>query len=229
METGKKVRYLVADCESTGIRVFEDRIVQFFVGLSDEEGNLVSHKEWFINPGVPIPEEASEVHGLTLEWLQVNGQEPEEALAEIREYLMSWSRIPWILFNANYDLSILDSEFKRHGITDRFGDFVNTRASILDGIVIDRHKDRYRKGRRTLAAQADYYGVEYDPEKLHDAKTDVELTAKVTVKILEKFGTPTTEEQKEWQEAWRSNFESYLRKTDPTATVERGWPLREEE
>lgn len=225
-ETGKEVAYLVADCESTGINVFEDRIVQFFIGLADSEGNLLSSREWILNPGVDVPVEASDIHGYTTEYLVENGQDIKEGLSEIREYLIARTDIPWVLFNANYDLSILNEEFKRHDISTRFGEFVTNRAKVIDGLVIDRHHDKYRRGKRTLAAQADHYGVEYDAENLHDARVDVALTAQVTVKILEKFGTPTTAEQSVWYAQWAKNFQRYLRENDPEAVVDSEWPLK---
>lgn len=226
IETGKEVAYLVADCESTGINVFEDRIVQFFVGLTDSEGNLLSSREWILNPGVDVPEEASNIHGYTTEFLKEKGQDIREGLSEIREYLASRTDIPWVFFNANYDLSILNEEFKRHEISTKFGDYVMSRVQVIDGLVIDRHHDRYRKGKRTLEAQAKHYGVPFDPEAAHDARYDVEATAKVTVKVLEKFGVPTTEEQSSWYADWAAGLEEYLRRTDTEATVDRDWPLK---
>lgn len=225
-ETGKEVAYLVADCESTGVDVFEDRIVQFFVGLADSEGNILSSREWILNPGVEVPEEASNIHGYTTEYLKENGQNIREGLSEIREYLASRTDIPWVFFNANYDLSILNEEFKRHEISTKFGDYVRSRVQVIDGLVIDRHHDKYRKGKRTLEAQAKHYGVPFDPEAAHDARYDVQATAQVTVKVLEKFGVPTTEEQSSWYADWAAGLEEYLRRSEPETTVDRDWPLK---
>lgn len=225
-ETGKDVAYLVADCESTGINVFDDRIVQFFVGLADSEGNLLSSREWILNPGVEVPEEASNIHGYTTEYLKENGQDINEGLSEIREYLAARTDIPWIFFNANYDLSILNEEFKRHNISSKFGDYVISRVKVLDGLVIDRHHDRYRKGKRTLEAQAKHYGVPFDAEAAHNARYDVEVTAKVTVKVLEKFGIPTTQQQADWYSSWAGNLQNYLQQDNPDAIVDPNWPLK---
>lgn len=221
-----EAKYFVFDTETTGIDVFEDRIVQFFGATADADGNLLETWEWFIDPGVTVPEGAAEVHGFTDEFLAENGIKPYPALEEIRQVILKNRDLILVAFNLNYDLSILDSEMKRHGVSDTLGTWIAENAKLVDGLVIDRFKDKYRKGKRNLETQAKHYGVEFNPEEAHSAVYDVEKTAQVTVKILEKFGTPTTEEQAQWQESWRSGFESYLRKTDPAAKVERGWPLR---
>ncbi len=221
-----EAKYLVFDAETGGIDVHEDRIVQWFMATADKDGNLLEKWQFFINPGVPIAEEAIAVHGLTNEWLAENGQDPAEALNEIRLIFLENIDLIHVAFNMNFDLSILDAEFKRHGITEGFGAYMRDNARLVDAIVIDRHEDKWRKGKRTLAAQAGHYGVPFDPDNLHDASVDVELTAKVTVKVLEKFGTPTTQEQSEWYAEWAEDFERYLRRTDANATVDGNWPLK---
>lgn len=223
-----EAKYFVWDVESTGINVFEDRIVQFFGATADKDGNLIDTWELFINPGVPVPEEAAAVHGFSDEYLQEHGEQPYDALVKIRDLFLQHRHLVQVAFNMNYDLSIIDVELKRHGISETFGTWMSYYGELFDGLVVDRHKDKYRKGKRNLETQAKHYGVPFDPDAAHNALYDTEVTAKVSVQIIKKYGLPKTAEQANWQEAWRSNFESYLRKTDPTATVERGWPLREE-
>lgn len=221
-----EAKYFVWDVESSGIDVFNDRIVQLFAATADENGDLIDTWEFFIDPGIEIPEEAAAVHGFTNAFLKENGEKPENALVKIRDLFLEHRNLIQVAFNMNYDLSILDAEMKRHGISDSFGSWFAENGALVDSIVIDRHKDKWRKGKRTLAAQADHYGVAYDPDALHNARTDVELTTKVTVAILNKYGTPSTAEQAEWREEWRKGFEEYLRRSDPSAVVEKGWPLR---
>lgn len=221
--------YFVFDVESGGIDVFNDRVVQFFGATADKDGNLIDTWEIFINPGVDIAQEAVDVHGFSNELLKDIGEYPQEAFGKIKQLFLEHRDLKIVAFNMNYDLSILDSEMKRHGVSQMFGEWFAESGKLIDGLVIDRHKDKYRKGKRNLETQAKHYGVEFDSSEAHDARYDVLKTAQVTAKILERYGVPTTREQATWQEAWRSNFESYLRKSNPTATVERGWPLREKE
>lgn len=218
--------YLVFDAETTGIDVHEDRIVQWFMATADAEGNLLDTWQWFIDPGLPVPEEASAVHGLSTEWLEENGEAPEKALSEIRLIFLENLDLIHVAFNMAFDLSILDAEFKRHDVAEYFGAYMRDKARLVDAIVVDRHHDKYRKGKRTLEAQAKHYGVPFNPDEAHDASYDVEATAKVTVKVLEKFGTPTTSEQAAWYRGWAENFQEYLRRSDPDAIVDSEWPLK---
>lgn len=221
-----EAKYLVADAESTGIDVFNDRIVQWVISLADADGNLLETHEWIIDPGVEVPEEAAAVHGFTTEFLRENGMAPALALSEISSVLMANRHLTWVFFNANYDLSILDAEFRRHGITDRFGAYVAKHVRIFDPIVVDRARDKYRKGSRKLMHVADHYGVEYNEDDLHNAQADVALTAKVAARVAEKFGIPTNAEQSVYYREWAEGLEKYLRRGDPEAVVDRDWPLR---
>lgn len=221
-----KPKYFVFDVESTGIDVFEDRIVQFFGATVDSQGNLIETWEFFINLGIPVPEEAAAVHGFTDEFLVENGDDPEKTLIRIKYLFLENRDLIQVAFNMNYDLSIIDAEMKRHSISDNFGEWFTENGKLVDGLVIDRHKDKYRKGKRTLESQAAHYGVDFNPEEAHSAVYDVEKTAQVTIKILEKFGTPTTREQAQWYRDWAENFEQYLRRSDPTANVDKEWPLK---
>lgn len=226
MMTMSKAVYLVFDAETGGVLVHEDRIVQWFMATADKDGNLLDSWLWYINPGVAISEEATAVHGLTNLWLEKRGREPHEAFNEIRLIFLENMDLIHVAFNMAFDLSILDAEFKRHGVSETFGHHMRDKARLVDAIVIDRHHDKYRKGKRTLEAQANHYGVPFDPEAAHDARYDVEATAKVTVKVLEKFGTPTTQEQAAWYREWATNFQEYLRRNDPAAIVDINWPLK---
>ena len=219
---------LVFDTETTGIDVFNDRIVQLFIGIADENGELIERHEWLIDPGIEVPEGASDVHGFTTEFLQANGGDPEEVLQEAAGIFAQYADIPWVAFNVNFDLSILYAEFTRQGIVSDWAETVlgTWNVQLIDGLVIDRAKDRYRKGKRKLGNMADTYGIAYDPDALHDAGADVELTAKVSRAIVHKYGIPSNAEQAEMYRAWAVNLEQFLQRSDPSASVDKDWPLK---
>ena len=221
-------RTLCFDTETSGIDVHNDRIVQLFIGIADEHGDLIERHEWLIDPGIEVPEGASDVHGFTTEFLQANGGDPDEALQEAAGVFAQYADIPWVAFNANFDLSILYAEFTRHGIVSDWAETVlgTWNVQLIDGLVIDRAKDRYRKGKRKLWNMADTYGNAYDPDALHDAGSDVELTAKVTRAIVNKYGIPSNAEQAEMYRAWAVNLEQFLQRSDPSASVDKDWPLK---
>jgi len=222
-----EAKYFVFDVESGGIDVFEDRVVQFFGATADRDGNLIDTWEIFINPGVDIAQGAIDVHGFTNEFLRDNGAQPADAFEDIRALFLKHRHLGIVAFNMNYDLSILDSEMKRHNVTETFGSWFSENAALIDGLVIDRAKDKYRKGKRTLESQARHYGVPFDSDEAHDARYDVEKTAQVTSRIVGKYGTPTTKQQSQWYQAWADNFEQYKRETDRNFKMDnKDWPLR---
>lgn len=219
-------RVLVLDTETTGIDVFNDRIVQLFIGIADGNGDLVEQYEWLIDPGIEVPEEASNVHGFTTEYLRENGDDPQFALQEAWHIFYAETGIPWVAFNMNYDLSILDAEFFRNGIANEFGQAARDQVQLIDGLVIDRAKDKYRKGKRKLEFMAAHYGIPFDTEAAHNAAYDVEVTAKVTRAIVNKYGMMSNADQAKAYQEWATNFEQFLRRSGPGATVNGDWPLR---
>ena len=222
--------YAVWDCETTGIDTENDRIVQFFFALADKDGNILEAREWLINPGIPMNEDAAKITGLTDEYLAERGMHPSEAFDQIS---VAFENAPLdiihVAYNLNFDLSILSAELARHVDDDSFGRYMARDEKLFDPYITDRFNDKYRKGKRKLSDLAAHYRISVDETRLHDAAYDVELTAKVAVKVREKYGLPTTKMQTAWYAEWATGLEEYLRKSDPTVNVNKGWPLREKE
>ena len=224
--------YCLADCETTGVDALNDRIIQLVVATADVEGNVLECWEWFINPDVPVPDEAAEVHGFSNEYLAENGRPAAEVFAEaIGVFREHWKLIQ-VQYNMNFDLTFLDAEFKRWGIADNFGAGMSEYTRLYDCYVTDRACDKYRKGKRKLLNLADYYGISYNEDELHNALADVTLTAKVAVAVRNKYGLPTNQQQADWHRSWAENFRDYLRRNGKTeeevAGVSGDWPLRKE-
>ena len=222
----------VFDCETTGIDALNDRIIQLVVATADAEGNILEYGEWFINPDVPVPDEAAEVHGFTNTFLSEKGQPAKVVFDEAIDVFREHYRLVQVAFNMNFDLTFLDAEFKRWGISETFGSGMASKARLYDCYVTDRACDKYRKGKRKLLNLADHYGVEYNEDELHNALADVTLTAKVAVAVQNKYGLPTNRQQADWHKAWAENFRDYLRSQGKTeeevAGVSGDWPLRKE-
>ena len=69
MELNLKRPICFFDLETTGIQVAKDRIVEISV-LKIHPKGLQEKKTWLVNPEVPIPSEATAVHGITDEKVQ---------------------------------------------------------------------------------------------------------------------------------------------------------------
>ena len=224
--------YLCADTETTGVDALNDRIIQLVIATADEYGNVDECWEWFITPDVPVPDEAAEVHGFTNEYLAEHGRPAAGVFSEaIGVFRRHWKLIQ-VQYNMSFDLTFLDAEFKRWGVSDRFGGAMCEYARLYDCYVTDRANDKYRKGKRKLLNLADHYGVDYNEDELHNALADVTLTAKVAVAVRNKYGLPTNRQQADWHRAWSENFRDYLRRNGKTeeevAGVSGDWPLRKE-
>ncbi|MEX2970756.1 3'-5' exonuclease [Streptomyces sp. C184] len=221
------------DLETTGTDVEQDRIVTAALIRLEGDGRAVEKLTWLLDPGVPIPEEAAAIHGISTTYVQVHGRPPADAIAEITEGLAEALRadIPLVVMNARYDLSLLDRECRRHGLptlTERLG---HPPAPVIDPLVLDKHVDRYRKGKRALQALCSHYGVRLDGA--HEAGADAAAAAGVARRIGEKYpavalpsprALHVLQEQAAAEQA--ASFQEYLRRSgDPRAIVEPAWPL----
>ena len=104
------------DTETTGVDVESDRIVSAAIVVQDAAGSRPRVSRWLVNPGVPVPAGATEVHGLTDEHLQRNGRWPAPVMEEIARLLGEQAAAgrPLVVMNAPFDLTLLDRELRRH-------------------------------------------------------------------------------------------------------------------
>lgn len=209
------------DTETTGADPEEARIVSASVGI-----NTV--KTWLVNPGIPIPEDATAVHGITTERAVAEGVPTVVAAEDIGDALAyAWSSgVPVVAFNATYDLTVLAREMARCGLT------MPHVGAVLDPFVIDRELDRYRKGKRTLSATCEHYGVAL--EGAHDATVDALATVELARVLARRFPQiaamgPNELHAKQvvWHRERQDDFARYLlSKGKDASDVHRDWPIR---
>lgn len=174
------------DTETTGVDVDRDRIVTAALVRRDGAGTTV--RTWLIDPGVPIPEAAAAIHGITTEQARSLGADPVLALDQIAVELAAafGAGVPVVAYNAAFDLCLLDAELRRHGLPtlpDRLG---RAARPVIDPLVLDRAEDRYRPGKRKLGDLCGLYGV-VESGSLHSADVDVVATLDVLGAILARF------------------------------------------
>jgi DNA polymerase-3 subunit epsilon len=172
----------VFDTETTGIAPETTRIVQAHVSLLDHAGAVVESRDWLIDCGIEIPEQATRVHGITTQRMREEGSPAASSISEILEYLAAFfaNGTPVVAYNATYDFTILDREAKRYGL-----EALDRPRPIIDPLVIDRQVDKYRKGVRNLVANAELYGVVL--ENAHDASADAIAAGRVAQAIAAKY------------------------------------------
>lgn len=223
-------RLAVFDLETTGIDVETARIVTACVAVLDPDGSVVDRWDWLADPGVDIPEGASAVHGITTERAQQLGRPAPDVVAEITQTLrvLLGLGIPLVVYNAPYDLSLLDRECSRHGFSPLTG-----LSPIVDPLVLDKAVDKYRKGKRTLEVTAELYGVVLDDA--HDAGSDAIAAGRVAQSLAraypEELDIPLADlhgRQEIWFAEQAASFADYIRnvKGDDTFESNEQWPIR---
>ena len=199
------------------------------VGVIDATGVSVQSTNWLADPGIEIPEQASAVHGITTDYARANGRPAAEVVAEIVNALRALSAegIPIAIYNAPYDLTLLNHEALRYGIMP-----LDSPSPIVDPLVIDKAVDRFRKGKRTLEAAALFYGVSLTDA--HDAAADAVAAGRVAQALARKYSAQFGDDldalhalQVNWCQTQAASFQDYMRREkDPTFTTSGAWPVR---
>lgn len=222
-------RLAVFDLETTGLDLREARIVTACAVEIDQDGQVVgSNREWLADPGIEIPEAASNVHGVTTEIAKLRGAPAQQVVGELIQTLLSFftAGIPVVAYNAPYDFTILHYEALRHGL-----DPILDPKPVIDPLVLDKFVDTYRSGKRTLEVAARTYGVRL--EDAHNATADAVAAGRVAQAIAQKFPEKLPEDvlqlhdaQIEWSKQQDASYEKFRRGSSPDFTIQRGWPVK---
>lgn len=161
----------VIDLETTGIEKKTDRIVEISVIKIFPDGTRES-KESKINPTIPIPKGASDVHGITDEMVK-----DEPTFKEVAQDLANYIKDCDVCgFNSNwFDLPLLQHEFERVGIWNALDHAVR-----LDVQSVYRNFNQ----RRLIDAYKQYTGKEL--EGAHASGNDTAATYELLEALLEK-------------------------------------------
>jgi DNA polymerase-3 subunit epsilon len=224
------------DTETTGVDVEHDRIVAAAVVVQSSSEAVPRITRWLVNPGVPVPETATAVHGLTDAHLQLHGRWPAPVMDEVARALAAQClvRTPLVVMNAPFDLTLLDRELRRHRARPLADYLDRSPMCVLDPRVLDKHLDRYRKGRRTLTDLCAHYGVPL--AEAHDAAADAVAALEVVRAVGRRFADRLEElspvelhtRQAVWHAAQARSLQAWFARNGSTETVDPAWPLRPE-
>jgi DNA polymerase-3 subunit epsilon len=201
------------DFETTGIDRFSDVPVSYAL-VHAVAGRILVSWSGIIDPGRAIPEEATAVHGITTARARAEGMPLNEAIGLVSDAVVSAGLrgVPLVGMKLDYDLTILEVQARRLigiGIVGR-----RWRGPVLDAIVLDRHYDRYRRGRRRLADLCGHYGVEI--ENAHDACDDAIASIRVLYALAARrrelrIGDPATihRAQIHWHREWAVRYDGW--------------------
>jgi DNA polymerase-3 subunit epsilon len=162
------------DLETTGIQITKDRIVQIAVVKLSPDGTQ-QKCNYLVNPGISIPKEISEIHGITDE--MVRECPTLDAYAE--EIIAFFGDADLAGYNSNkFDIPFLVEEFYR----------VGTPFPMENRSFIDVQNIFHKMEQRTLAAAYQFYCGK-TMENAHNALYDAEVTMEVFVSQMDKYPT----------------------------------------
>ena len=162
----------VIDLETTGINLASDRIVEIAIVKMMPDGiKTVKHK--LINPEMPIPKQASDIHGITDETVK-DAQTFRQAANELKQFL---DQCDLAGYNSNrFDIPLLVEEFLRVGIE------IDMRGRKL----IDVQRVFHMMEQRTLTAAYKFY-CDKPHDGAHSAQADAEATLEILVAQINRY------------------------------------------
>ncbi|RZT96689.1 DNA polymerase-3 subunit epsilon [Ancylomarina subtilis] len=160
------------DLETTGINVSKDRIVEIAIVKVSPNGNEET-KTYRVNPGIPIPKEASAIHGIYDEDVK-----DEPTFKEIGKIIAKYIEgCDLAGYNSNrFDIPLLAEEFLRADI-----DIDMRKRKFVDVQTIFHKMEQ-----RTLTAAYKFYCGK-DLEGAHGAEADTIATYEVLKSQLDKY------------------------------------------
>lgn len=213
------------DLETTSADPDTARIVSAHLGEID----------MIVDPGVPIPPESTTIHGITQTQAEEEGTAAWAAMSLLHAEIVRLvdAGIPIVAFNASYDFTVLDREFRRHEAKapDEGTWRLPHGLLVIDPYVLDKQVDPYRSGSRKLVDAAKHYGVPL--LDAHEAKADADAAVGLARKIGERHPSvgdrdPFALHQSQilWAWAQRKSLEEYFRRSNPDAVVSPYWPVQ---
>jgi DNA polymerase III epsilon subunit-like protein len=209
--------FVAFDLETTGVDPFSDVPVSYaIVG-----GGL--HYVDVVNPGIPIPQAASEIHGITDDKVKDGMSLAYATFVLVTTLTGVWQQGGILVgMNVSYDLTMLDTLAKKFDLELPIG-------PILDILVLDRHYDKWRKGKRNLTSLSKWYGVELT--NAHSADADcyacLEILTKMRGRYPFNFSLKGNDLLREWYQEWLSGFSTYQEGLgkDPIPKGRYEWPV----
>lgn len=231
---------LAFDLETTGVDPTEARIVtattaelgpEFPPGAGPMSRPVTDMREWLIDPGIAIPDAAVAIHGVSTDRARSEGIVAADAVGQILGRIAQAARqgVPVVGHNVSYDLTVLHAEARRWNLNPP-NPQEGTLGWVIDTLVMDKHMDQYRRGKRTLEVTAAHYGVPLDGA--HDATVDAVAAARIAAVMGHRYpdlASHTAEALHGLQIGWKreqaASLQAYFRKRNPDAVVDGSWPV----
>ncbi len=160
------------DLETTGVHVAKDRVVEISILKVFPNGNK-EVKTWLVNPEMPIPKQASDIHGITDE--RVTNEPTFKELSKDIYSMIKDSDLAG--YNSDrFDIPLLAEEMLRAGV-----DF-----DMKNRVSVDVQTIFHKMEKRTLGAAYKFY-CDKDLEGAHSAEADTIATYEVLKSQLVRY------------------------------------------
>jgi DNA polymerase-3 subunit epsilon len=160
------------DLETTGVNVAQDRIVEISIIKLEPDGTKGVLTR-LVNPGMPIPKESADIHGITDDKVANEPTFGEQA-QEIKDFI---GNADFSGFNClKFDIPLLMEEFLRNEL-----DF-----NMKNRKVVDVQNIFHKMEKRTLVAAYKFY-CDGDLTDAHSAEADTRATMEVLLAQVNKY------------------------------------------
>ena len=161
--------YVVFDIETTGFSNMEDRIIEIGA-VKVQNGEIVDYYSTFVNPGIPIPFEITNLTSITDEMV-MDSPKIDVILPEFLEFV---GDAVFVAHNAGFDVGFIEQNCKNLGLPSKF--------TYLDTVALARVLlPTLAKYKLNIVAKA--LGISL--ENHHRAVDDAKATAEIFVKFVE--------------------------------------------
>ena len=165
------MREVVLDTETTGLDPLAGhRVVE--IGCIELVNMVATGRslQLYLNPEMPMPAGAQEVHGLTDEFL---ADKPLFA-DKVEEFVEFLGDAQLVIHNAQFDLGFLNAELARTGRAKLTNEYVDT---------VSLARRKFPGQRASLDALCDRFGIDNTKRTKHGALLDSELLAEVYLEL----------------------------------------------
>jgi len=160
------------DLETTGTNVAKDRIVEISILKVFPDGKKLS-KTWLVNPGIPIPAEATAIHGISDE--KVANKPPFKSISKEVYQMVKDSDLGG--YNSDrFDIPLLAEEMLRAEV-----DF-----DMKNMVSVDVQTIFHKMEKRTLEAAYKFY-CDKELKEAHSAEADTLATYEVLLSQLDRY------------------------------------------
>lgn len=164
------MREIVLDTETTGLSFAEDRVVE--IGCIELLDYLPTGRTLhiYVNPQREVPKKASDIHGLTYDFLK-KYRTFKHAAPRLLDFI---GNDPIIAHNASFDLGMLNGELRRLELPPLAN-------PVIDTLLLARSVKK--GGQHNLDALCKHFGIDNSHRVQHGALLDCEILAAVYLEL----------------------------------------------